>query len=277
MGLLRFNQVLSAGGIDPRDVRLLRHETRRHGLTPYALWRDNVSAFDDYQRLQKKARQAYFSSPVWASFVVTPDARTLFVGCYRATFSGAVPADWIDPISGRDIDSFVDYDLYDTEVIDQFGELAGRLAIDWGTGARSWAQRADNQDKAITELRRSFIEPPFPGFAAFVAQLSEIEVLPPGWRLALSQVRGVYLLTCPRTHEQYVGAATGEDGFIGRWRTYVMDGHGGNVAMRIREPSDYRVSILQVAGSAESIADVQAMEALWKTKLQSREMGLNRN
>ena len=47
--------------------------------------------------------------------------------------------------------------------------------------------------------------------------------------------------------------------------------------LKSRKPSDYQIAILEVAGSDASTEDILRMEALWKTKLQSREMGLNRN
>jgi hypothetical protein len=87
----------------------------------------------------------------------------------------------------------------------------------------------------------------------------------------------VYLLTCPKTKEQYVGAAYGDGGFWARWQDYIQTGHGGNVALKSHDPSDYQVSILEVAGTASSDTDILKMEGLWKLKLQSREMGLNRN
>lgn len=71
--------------------------------------------------------------------------------------------------------------------------------------------------------------------------------------------------------------AAGSDGFIGRWREYFASGHGGNVALKSRDPSDYQVSILETVGTGATIADLIAAEIRWKTKLQSREMGLNRN
>jgi hypothetical protein len=77
--------------------------------------------------------------------------------------------------------------------------------------------------------------------------------------------------------EQYVGSATGADGFHGRWLAYARDGHGGNVALKHRDPSDYHVSVLEVAGSAATSEEIVGMETLWKQKLQSREMGLNKN
>jgi hypothetical protein len=58
---------------------------------------------------------------------------------------------------------------------------------------------------------------------------------------------------------------------------YALTGHGGNIALKSREPSDYQISILQVAGSSSNSDDILKMESSWKKKLQSREMGLNKN
>jgi hypothetical protein len=57
---------------------------------------------------------------------------------------------------------------------------------------------------------------------------------------------------------------------------YVTTGHGGNVALKRKEPSDYQVSILEVAGSNADISDILEMEERWKQKLQTKAMGLNR-
>jgi hypothetical protein len=94
---------------------------------------------------------------------------------------------------------------------------------------------------------------------------------------AFRSSKGIYLLTCPGTKEQYVGSATGEDGFWGRWLEYAQTGHGGNVALKSRDSSYYQVSILEVAGTASTTADILTMEHWWKHKLQTKEMGLNRN
>jgi hypothetical protein len=107
--------------------------------------------------------------------------------------------------------------------------------------------------------------------------LSNVARLPKTWIAILKQATGVYLLTCPRTKEQYVGSASGCEGFWHRWMEYVMTGHGGNIALKSREYSDYQVSILEVAGSGSNVDDIRDMESRWKVKLQSREMGLNRN
>jgi hypothetical protein len=149
------------------------------------------------------------------------------------------------------------------------------LFISWGIAAHAWIQRPDNNgnDKVVTEVLRQFKEPEFP------ASLSEIEreTLPKSWIEILRTSRGIYLLTCPKTKEQYVGMANGEAGFWGRWQCHAQNGYGDAVKLKSRQPSDYQASILEVAGSAAGEDDIRKMEERWKRKLQSREMGLNAN
>lgn len=275
---LLFNSLLDQAGIAHEDVRLLRHQDGRatKGRTPYELWRDNRSAFDAYQGTQSPQNHARLRAAYWASFVGTPSGGTLLAGFYRCVYRGRSQEDLPQP-HANGVDPAGTCDLYELGLDDRLNDLAGRLLIDWGAGERSWIQRADNQNKVVLEIRATFREPDFPGFARFLASLSSIERLPATWAAALTASRGVYLLTCPKTREQYVGSAYGADGFLGRWLSYVRDNHGGNVALQSRDPTDYQVSVLEVAGSAASVEAIIAMEDLWKRKLQSREMGLNRN
>lgn len=275
---IRFNSMLKDVGIDPAEVRLLRHETTAYrGRTPYTLWRDNPVEFERYQSTQGRRRRAYFSSRYWASFVVPPDGRTLFAGLYEAELVGPVPQGWTHPLAPDHILDPEAADLYRTLRLEALSDHIGRLSINWGSGTRSWVQIAGQQDKPVVELLRAFVEPAFPGFSRFIARLSEVETLPAGWIETLRASRGIYLLTCPRTHEQYVGSASGAGGFWGRWRAYFAGGHGGNEGLKSRNPSDYQVSILEVVGSAATVEEIHDLESLWKVKLQSREMGLNRN
>jgi hypothetical protein len=168
-------------------------------------------------------------------------------------------------------------EVYAFRKLEEFACYGGRLKVEWGDGKRSWNQRAHQQDKTIVELAQTFREPDFPGFTRFIGNLGSLPSLPTSWIAVLSATKGVYLLTCPRTREQYVGSACGADGFWGRWQTYVSTGHGGNVGLKSRDPADYQVSILEVAGSAATVDEIIATEQLWKAKLQSRDMGLNRN
>ena len=274
---LTFNLLLRDVGIDAADVRLLRHETKKHrSRTPYSIWRREPASLERYQSTQERSGRSWFRSRYWASFVVTPDGKTLFVGLYEVGDVGPVPTGWTHELNDLPLDPAIE-DLYDVANTGLLVDYAGRLIVDWGPGTRSWRQLAINQDKPIIELRQQLVDPPYPGHADLIVQLSDIAALPLGWEAALSAVQGVYLLTCPRTREQYVGSATGDQGFLGRWHEYLDGSDGGNLGLRSREPSDYQVSILQVAGSVDGRDKILAMEELWKRKLQSRAMGLNRN
>ena len=197
--MLTFATALTAAGIDPAAVRLLRHHrVYPGGRTPYSLWRDHRELFEQYQSTQDPERRAYFAAPDWASFVVPPAGDTLFVGLYSAALAGAVPPDVIDPLTGMapGAGKGRQYDLYNCRRLDAMAE--------------------------------------------------------------------------------YVGQAAGEYGFLGRWREYVASGHGGNVGLRLRDPSDYQVSVLEVVGTND-FPRIGELEALWKRKLLSRDIGLNLN
>jgi len=53
--------------------------------------------------------------------------------------------------------------------------------IEWGRGYVARIQRADQQEKAILELRRAYQEKAFPGFADLILSLSQVPTLPPSW------------------------------------------------------------------------------------------------
>lgn len=275
---LTFNMLLRNGDIPLGDVRLLRHKDQRaaKGRSIYELWRDDRKQFELYQSMQGTDGRIRLAADYWAAFVGTPDDRTLFVGLYKVKRMGLLKKDTPKPQTDGVIEAG-SCDKYRLKLVAEFADLDGRLFIEWGPGKRSWIQRPDRRDKPIIELRTEFKEPDFPGFLNFIKPLSKLDSLPLTWIAALKSCCGVYLLTCPKTKEQYVGKADGENGFWGRWQNYMQTGHGGNVALKIRDPANYQVSILEVAGTAATPDEIYQMESQWKSKLQSREMGLNRN
>ena len=277
--MLRFNMLLEDAGIAPSAVRLLRHQPKVAGTALVDVLRTDRALLEEYQALQPLAKRAHFTRPYWASLIGTWDGRTVFAGLYAVGSPNTLMSDTPAPISGV-IEPAGTIDRYPTEHLDLLAAYEGKLYIDWGGGAsgkRAWVQRAEAQDKLITELHLGAPEEPFPGVMEVSASLSSLGDAPSGWIQRLAAAKGVYLLSCPRDGSLYVGSAIGEGGFWARWSEYRANGHGGNVALIGRERSDFVVSVLQVAGSADSDDAILAMEDRWKRKLQSRSLGLNRN
>jgi hypothetical protein len=272
--MITFNAVLRSAGVDAAHVKLVRHQdTRLSGRpTPHQLWSSGGEGFELYQRIQKRA--VFSGAKRIASFVATPLGDTLFVGLFAVNGCSTVPAGVRDPISGRDVEGLLLYDLTQVPALD---DCRGRLVVDWGEGFRAWVQLARKRDKPVVEIRRTVQDPPFPGLVDFRERLSNLANVPHSWRHVLTSVGGIYLLVCPESGKQYVGSAHGAAGFWGRWMDYVASGHGGNRRMKEVPAGDYQVTILEIVSPNASPEEFFSKESRWKEKLLSRRVGLNAN
>ena len=170
-------------------------------------------------------------------------------------------------------------------------ELNGRLVVHFKRPSRqaylkteSWAEGI-----SVTELRASRLAiSDFPGFKSVHITKDQLDLIVldqlPEWRSALSSVAGVYLIADSKTGKQYVGSATGHGGIWGRWCEYASTGHGGNVQLKavMKElGSDHvqnlRYSVLEIADTHASAAEVLERESHWKNVLLTREYGFNAN
>jgi hypothetical protein len=277
--MLTFNQLLRVGHLEPETVRLLRHRdsTPRIHRALYDAAMTLDPKFAQYQERQgtQQVIEQFRSARYLAGFIVEPwTQQTVFAGLWERLDERSDRKDnpfQADPPGSPAIE-------FNTRRLESFDEYCGRLVIDWGDGTRAWVQRADKQDKRIVELRKTKKEPDFPGFLAFQMSLDQVDGLYVGWTQILRHARGIYLLVKRKTGEQYIGSASGSHGFVGRWLGY-QDGHGGNVGMRElgAAVSDYDVNILEVVASNATTEDIYARENLWKAKLGTRVVGLNRN
>jgi hypothetical protein len=274
---IKFNSLLEQYDVKPDKVILLRHKDKRagRGRTPYELCRYDRPAFEIYQQIQAPRNKSKFSrANFWASFVVTDDGGTMFVGLYSAIYKGPLAVDTRNP-SNDEIFSAGKHDCYDLYLDERFEEYQDKLFIEWGRGARGWVQRAEKQNKQVIELRRHDKEEKFPGFLDFREPLTRISSLQKSWVERLKEAQGVYVLVDPITKEHYVGSASGDEGFWHRWMDHAKTGHGDSIKLKNRKYSGYQVAILEVAGSGSTRDDILALEKRWMKKLQSREIGLN--
>ncbi|MHC4342644.1 MAG: GIY-YIG nuclease family protein, partial [Planctomycetota bacterium] len=142
--MLTFKGLLQTAGIDPGGVRLARHQDRRGRRATWDLWRSSPDEFELYQRIQK--RNVFDTARHVASFVATPDGRTLFVGLYSVDAIGLAPEGTTCPLRAVPVGGLR---LYELTRCDALRAYSDRLVVDWGPGHRTWVQRADRQEKPI--------------------------------------------------------------------------------------------------------------------------------
>ncbi|MGF6395993.1 GIY-YIG nuclease family protein [Pseudomonas plecoglossicida] len=182
--------------------------------------------------------------------------------------------------------------IYDLERIEAAEEWVGRLYL-----KSTYKQRHSyplgktlENDLVVSELlpKRLTIGD-FPGFKSVNLTEEHLDIVVrqniPTWRAALSNVKGVYLITDSETGKLYVGKADGESGIWGRWCTYAATAHGGNVALKKEFGIDalpggkrhLRFSILEIADIHAMPGEIDTRESQWKQILLSREFGYNLN
>lgn len=79
----------------------------------------------------------------------------------------------------------------------------------------------------------------------------------------------------------YVGSAYGETMLLGRWKSYIHNGHGGNVELKNIEfehiQNNFEYSILDIYKSTINDEVIINRESWWKETLLTRKFGYNRN
>jgi hypothetical protein len=134
---IMFNSILRDAGLVLSSVRLLRHQDQRarRGHTPYELWRDDRASFDVYQSHQGiKNRPRFGGASAWASFVGTPDGRTLFAGLYTVSYRGLLDRDTPMPHTGE-VEAAGACDVYELAPHPALADLDGRLLVEWRGGS----------------------------------------------------------------------------------------------------------------------------------------------
>ena len=137
--------------------------------------------------------------------------------------------------------------------------------------------------EVVQVLPDTFDNDIFPGYDKVRVSWEELSrvITKEGWKTALQNQKGVYLITDISNGKMYVGSAYGENMILGRWRSYVRTGHGGNVELKkinfehIKKNFEY--SILDIFKSTTDDQTILTRENWWKSVLKTREFGYNKN
>ena len=182
---------------------------------------------------------------------------------------------------------------YDVEYTKEYGDMIGRLIIEYqGNNKKSTVFKpsyiySHSRISGIYEYR--FKGEPFRSYDEINHDFHAMEIIVKNelsdWKVALSSISGIYLISDKATGKHYVGSAHGEDGIWGRWNSYIYGFHGNNVDLvklfkKKNEEyfrKNFKFAILEVMSSARTLDEVRKRESLWKCKLSSREFGYNQN
>lgn len=264
-------------------VKMIRHVDDRWDLDLLL----RTGHFDEYQTRQGSE---VFNCDYLVSFVAEAGSRCRLIDVYEvrgvATDGKETPysSGFIYPEMGRPLYR------YDLARVAGFEALRDRLVIDWGASARSWHQWLnDKVDKDVIELRpRGFVRE-FSGYDDVHLRFDELKQIvdhPDAnrlWHTMLGGVAGVYLIVDGTNGDQYIGSAYGENGILGRWKSYAGTKHGGNKRLKELLTADpqrftaFSFSVLRTLSRSLTAKEVITIEAHYKKKLGTRAFGLNDN
>jgi hypothetical protein len=180
---------------------------------------------------------------------------------------------------------------YSTVLLPGQEDFVGRIIVRHERTGRQSYLRGDpaGGEFFICEIReRKLTIQEFPGYNSVLITHSKLSLIInqaiQSWYGALSNVKGIYLISDEKTGKLYVGSATGDGGIWQRWAGYTTNGHGGNKELRaVLKANDpghekyFRYSILEIADSHATDEYIVERESYWKNILLSRGFGYNSN
>lgn len=289
--MLFFNDLLAKAEIDPKSVLIMRHRPTDLGLRRVLPWfaSDKPEIFNAYQQAQlnSNVESALKNSSYLASFIGEIPKKAHFVGIYNVGETNYLSnkSYWKIPENialrkhGMSKSALRDGILwFDLQITPIFSEWQGRLVIEWSGPERAWYRRAHkNKFRVDAILDVSTFNEEMPDWQVLTLSWTELQSLPRKWATALSQWRGIYMIFDNSDGKHYIGSAYGKDNILGRWQNYAASGHGGNKALKTRDPNNFMFSIIQRVSPDLEPEEVIQIEATWKTRLHSRDFGLNEN
>ncbi len=186
-------------------------------------------------------------------------------------------------------------DGYKIELTTQFDNLIGRLVVDFyryqGLRGRAFLLETLIDSMSVSEILQNPYEgEEFPGYDNVRIDFSSLELLvhnqKTDWRVALENVKGIYLIADKLNGKKYVGSAYGDCGIWSRWSTYIYTGHGYNdelVELIEKNGIEYarkyfQFAILELRSMKTDDETIINRESFWKEVLLTRgDFGYNKN
>jgi hypothetical protein len=185
-------------------------------------------------------------------------------------------------------------DRYVLAIVPEFESYVGRVLLRFKRpqGMMGRGFRLENyfdQFEVMEVFREAYGGEAFPGFGWVNQEFSALEAVmnragKTDWEVALSSLKGIYLVCDKQNGKMYVGSAYGGVGIWARWKNYIETGHGWNVELVKLGNADldyarknFRFALLEVMLADTPDQNVIEREMHWKAVLMTREFGYNRN
>jgi len=175
---------------------------------------------------------------------------------------------------------------YEYEILSDYEKYFGRLIIKYKNRSQTMIRLANSviSECAVVQiLPDTFDNDIFPGYDKVNVSWEELSrvITKEGWKTALQNQKGVYLITDSSNGKMYVGSAYGENMILGRWQSYLKTGNGGNAELKKLSfdyiKKNFKYSILDIFKSTMDDQNIIYRESWWKSVLQTREFGYNKN
>ncbi len=280
--MIKLVEILSLKEEDYKKYKIHFAIGGRNKKEPYDLFLRN-----EFSEWQSNQTNKNFNRDYVISLIYYDKDTWLFGGVYRINNKDP------HPISYGSWDGW----HYDMSLLDMQKDLIGRMFIYFKKEFRASYPCLELKPKSGMYLRDMFISSvlgkrvtinDFNGFDKVnitfqtLKYIFENEI--ESWKIALSNVKGVYLIVDTATGKQYVGSAYGEDCIWQRWANYANNGHGGNKELQIILRSygkeylnNFKYSILEVCNMNLGNDYIIERETYWKEVLMTRRFGLNDN
>lgn len=282
MAVLSFSDLLEKAGINPKDVKLIRHAYSDKNFNECAK-RGLILEYTQHQKRDFSKGYKY-----WAVFVSSEGTLAKFHSIYEV---GEQIQDTPDRICSNLPESEAkkyngENSIFELKKIDILEPYENKLIIEW-IGARAWHQKGSNEKPIVWLIPDE--KKVFMGYEDTIIKYDDLKeiinnpVVYEAWHTALKSVHAIYLIVDTETGKQYIGSAYGKDGLLGRWSCYISSFHGNNKLMKeviCNCPDRYHAfqfSILQILPKTMTDEEIIAIESRWKKKLLTIQFGMNDN
>ena len=291
--MLVFNDFLIKAGLEPKAVAIMLHTPRTAKLKRLLPWivRTRPELFEAYQSSHAKPATATLRKRAYvAAFVGLGDGTLVLAGIYRNHGESMRPMTAIkaDPVVAELMADFAvswlvdgvapeSWPWFDLRRTEDLAGYVGRLRIAPNL-TQTYVRLAETfPGEVISVERESLLDAPPPDWRDMMIEAADLKAkrLPDSWLKLLQGWRGVYLIVDQSDGARYVGAAYGEDNFLGRWRAHVAREVGATVGTAERATANFRFCILERVSPDMVAEEVIRLEHTWIARLDTKNRGLN--